>query len=127
MLQFTVFGVVACKFVFQVTDRRIASISGLSKAKAKTRMVPSRFKKQAQGNSQAYFRQTCCFFFSMQSLPAISQDQWQLGVLTPILVCPVVMSIPLVSALPLALLAPNDSTVGRIVHCASWQILASAG
>ena len=45
MLQFTVFGVVACKFVFQVTDRRIASISGLSKAKAKTRMVPSRFQE----------------------------------------------------------------------------------
>ena len=56
-------------------------------------------------------------FFCLQSLPPICQDQWQLGVLTPILVFPIVMSIPLVSALQLVL--PHST-------CRCWELCRMA-
>ncbi|CAE7266133.1 griF, partial [Symbiodinium sp. CCMP2592] len=41
-------------------------------------------------------------------LTAVCKDQWQLGVLTPILVFPILMSIPLVSALKSAVVSSRD-------------------
>jgi len=60
-------------------------------------------------------------------LTAVCQDQWQLGVLTPILVFPIVMSIPLVSALKSAVVSSRDQGLVQGAVASMTKGAATAG